>query len=125
MINKIGKITLYVNNQDQALDFWTKKMGFVSDVKTMGPQMRWMEVKPNKNESTSFVLYDKKVMQQQNPKTNIGHPSVLLSTTDIQSTWSKMKENGVNVGDITSMQYGKMVIFKDLDGNDFILREDQ
>ena len=29
MINNIGKITLYVNNQEEAKEFWTKKMKFV------------------------------------------------------------------------------------------------
>ncbi|WP_367118167.1 VOC family protein [uncultured Clostridium sp.] len=29
MVDKIGKITIYVNNQDEAKKFWTQKMGFV------------------------------------------------------------------------------------------------
>lgn len=29
MINKIGKITLYVNNQEDAKEFWTKKLNFI------------------------------------------------------------------------------------------------
>ncbi|WP_347815347.1 VOC family protein [Cytobacillus oceanisediminis] len=29
MINKIGKITVYVKDQEQAKDFWLNKMGFV------------------------------------------------------------------------------------------------
>ena len=29
MIDSIGKITLYVNNQNEARDFWTEKMGFI------------------------------------------------------------------------------------------------
>ena len=29
MVNKIGKITIYVNNQDEAKKFWIEKMGFV------------------------------------------------------------------------------------------------
>lgn len=28
MINKVGQIMLYVNNQDEAKDFWTEKLGF-------------------------------------------------------------------------------------------------
>ena len=29
MINKIGKITIYVNDQGEAKEFWTEKMNFV------------------------------------------------------------------------------------------------
>ncbi len=28
MISKVGQIMLYVNNQDESLDFWTGKVGF-------------------------------------------------------------------------------------------------
>ena len=28
MIQKVGQIMLYVNNQDEARDFWTEKLGF-------------------------------------------------------------------------------------------------
>ena len=29
MIKKIGKITIYVNNQEEAKAFWTEKLNFV------------------------------------------------------------------------------------------------
>ncbi|WP_334293985.1 VOC family protein, partial [Clostridioides difficile] len=45
MINKIGKITLYVNNQEDAKLFWTEKLNFVVTYeKEMGPNMKWVEV---------------------------------------------------------------------------------
>jgi lactoylglutathione lyase len=38
MINKIGKITVYVQDQDQAKDFWINKAGFVlKEEQPMGP----------------------------------------------------------------------------------------
>ena len=67
MINKIGKITLYVNNQEDAKLFWTEKLNFVVTYeKEMGPNMKWVEVAPSKNEFTTFVLYDKNLMMKQN-----------------------------------------------------------
>ena len=68
MINKIGKITIYVNNQEEARKFWTEKLNFVVKFeRQMGPNMTWLEVGPSENEFTTFVLYDKKMMQAQNP----------------------------------------------------------
>ena len=28
MINQVGQIMLYVNNQDETVQFWTEKVGF-------------------------------------------------------------------------------------------------
>lgn len=126
MINKIGKITIYVNNQEEAKKFWTEKLNFVVKFEqAMGPNMKWIEVAPNEGEFTTFVLYDKKAMQAQNPATNVGHPSVLLSTTDIENSYNQMKEKGVEVGELMKMPYGSMFNFKDQDGNQYILREDK
>lgn len=126
MINKIGKITLYVNNQAAAKAFWTEKMNFVVKFEQpMGPNMTWLEVGPSENEFTTFVLYDKKMMQKQNPSMNVEHPSILLSTTDIEAAHTQMKENGVEVEELMKMPYGSMFKFKDNEGNSYILREDK
>ncbi len=124
MINKIAKVTIYVNNQDEAKKFWTEKLNFVADDKHMGP-IRWLEVAPNEDEFTTFVLYDKNMMKSQNPNANVDHPSVILSTTDIEKAYSKMKANGVDVDDLVIMPYGKMFSFKDQDNNPYLLREDK
>lgn len=48
MIKKIGKITIYVNNQEEAKAFWTEKLNFVIKLeRPMGPNMTWLEVGPN------------------------------------------------------------------------------
>lgn len=126
MINKIGKITIYVNNQEDAKKFWIEKMNFVVKFEqAMGPTMKWLEVGPSESEFTTFVLYDKNIMKAQNSAANVEHPSILLSTTDLESAYSKMKDNGVEVGDIMAMPYGKMFSFKDQDGNAYLLREDK
>ncbi|GAA0116760.1 VOC family protein [Clostridium senegalense] len=125
MINKIGKITLYVNNQQEAVEFWTKKLNFVVKFeKQMGPNMKWVEVGPSENEFTTFVLYDKNLMQSQNKEASISHPSIILSTNDIEKTHNEMKENNVQVEEIMKMPYGSMFSFKDQDGNNYLVRED-
>lgn len=126
MINKIGKITLYVNNQEEAKKFWTEKLNFVVKFEQpMGPNMKWLEVGPSESEFTTFVLYDKNLMMKQNPATNVAHPSILLSTADIESAYNEMKDRGVEVGELMKMPYGKMFSFKDQDGNEYLLREDK
>jgi len=125
MINKVGKITVYVQDQEQAKDFWLNKMGFVLKLEQpMGPNATWLEVGPSEDEFTTLVLYSKSAMEQHQPS-KVAHPSILFSTTDIESAYQKMKDNGVEVEDMLKMPFGTMFSFKDQDGNDYLLREDK
>lgn len=125
MIKKIGKITLYVSDQEKAKDFWTKKLNFVVKFEqAMGPNMKWIEVGPSEDEFTTFVLYNKDLMKAQNPQANVEHPSVILSTDKIEETYNEVKNNGVRVGEMMKMPYGSMFTFFDEDGNQYLVRED-
>lgn len=120
---KIGKVTLYVNDQDQAIDFWTNKVGFKLGMDAQTGPVRWVEVK-NEEQFVCLVLYSKTAMQQVNPNTNVGAPSILFSTTDIKKHYQEMKDNGVVVDELMVMPYGTMFTFYDQDNNQFVLRED-
>lgn len=125
MINKIGKITIYVNNQEEAKNFWLEKLNFVVKLEQqMGPTAKWLEIGPSEDEFTTFIIYEKNLMLAQNPNANIAHPSIILSTDDIEKTYNEMKSNDVELGELIIMPYGKMFSFKDLDGNEYLIRED-
>ena len=125
MINKIGKITIYVQDQEQAKDFWVNKLGFVVKGEfPMGPSATWLEVGPSEDEFTTLVIYDKALMEKQNPSA-VAHPSILFSTSDVESAYEKMKQNGVEVEDLLKLPFGTMFNFKDQDGNTYLLREDK
>lgn len=125
MIDKIGKITVYVQDQDQAKEFWLNKLGFVLKLEQpMRPNAKWIEVGPSDNEFTTLVLYSKAAMEQQQPS-KVAHPSVLFSTTDIESAYESMVQKGVKVGEMLKMPFGTMFTFFDQDGNEYLLREDK
>lgn len=126
MINNISKVTIYVQNQEEAKKFWVNKLSFfVKFEQQMGPNMKWIEVAPSESSETSFVLYDKNMMKAQNPNINVEHPSIILSTTDIEKAYEEMRKNFIEVGELMTMPYGKMFSFKDLDNNSYLLREDK
>lgn len=126
MINNIGKITLYVKNQEEAKEFWTKKMKFVVKLEQpMGPNMTWLEVGPSEEAFTTFIIYEKNLMSAQNPQANVLHPNVILSTNDIEETYNEIKSNDIETTEIMKMPYGSMFKFKDQDGNDYLVREDR
>lgn len=124
MIRSISKISVYVKNQEDAEKFWVEKLGFEIRLKQqMGPAL-WLEVAPV-GAQTTFVLYNKELMSKQNPNMDLGHPNVILTTTNLDESYLKMKENGVDLDDVMNMPYGRMFIFRDQDGNRYLLREDK
>jgi len=126
MIQKISKVTLYVENQESAKEFWLNKLNFVVTLEQpMGPNMVWLEVSPNENSDTSFVLYEKELMKKQNPETNTAHPSIFLSTKDIKNTYEDLKSKNVRVTDLMTFPYGSMFTFYDQDNNSYLIREDK
>lgn len=78
MIPKLSKVTIYVEDQQQAKHFWVDRMGYrVAYEQAAGPGLNWLEVAAP-DSRISFVLYPKAVMQAQNPEVPVGHPSVIL-----------------------------------------------
>ncbi|WP_042356787.1 VOC family protein [Bacillus rubiinfantis] len=125
MINKVGKITVYVQNQQEAKEFWLNKIGFVLKFEQpMGPNFSWIEVGPSEDEFTTLVLYSKAAMEKQRPE-KVAHPSILFSTTDIELAYEKMQQNGVKVEALQKLPFGTMFTFYDQDSNEYILREDK
>ncbi|MEH6938951.1 VOC family protein [Bacillus sp. JJ664] len=125
MINKIGKVTVYVQDQEAAKDFWINKVGFVlKHEMPMGPDAKWIEVGPSEIEFTTLVLYSKSSMEQFKPE-KVSHPTVLFSTNDVETAYKQMQDNGVKVDDMLRMPFGTMFSFYDQDGNEYILREDK
>src|SRR4051812_21599378 len=125
MIIKIGKVTVYVQDQEESKNFWLNKMGFVLKMEQpMGPDAFWIEVGPSEDEFTTLVLYSKSAMEQHKPSA-VAHPSILFSTTDIESAYENMKQNGVQVEEMLRLPFGTMFSFKDQDGNDYLIREDK
>lgn len=91
----------------------------------MGLNLKWLEVGPSEDEFTFFILYEKKLMMSQNPEANVSHPNIILSTNNIESTYTDMKLNDVMVEELMIMPYGKMFKFKDQDNNEYLVREDR
>lgn len=59
MINQVGQIMLYVNNQDETVQFWTEKVGFqIIAEENNGNGFRWIEIAPRKKQeqASSFTI---------------------------------------------------------------------
>lgn len=123
MIQKIGKITLYVDDCERAKHFWVNKVGFLVALEQHVGDVNWLEITPCSLATTHFVLYDKAQMVREMPTLNVGAPSVIFTADDIAATRDRLAANGVTVGALMKLPYGSMFSFEDSDGNEFLVQE--
>lgn len=126
MIKNITHLTLLVKNQDEALEFYTKKLGFELHTDVMFGEMRWLTVNPqgNKEFEITLMLPQNEAAAQLVGKQAADMVLACFSTDNCQQLYESFKMNGVEtVGEPTQESWGKQMVFKDLYGNLYLLVE--
>ncbi|MEI2441223.1 VOC family protein [Priestia megaterium] len=124
MIKKVGQIMVYVNDQDQAVKFWTEKMGFqVISEQNNKQGMKWIELAPVAGAETTIILHNKQLIAKMQPELNVGTPSLLFFTENVDELYGDLTAKGVTVGEIVSMPSGRVFNFSDSEGNYFAVME--
>lgn len=127
MISHLQMITLYVSDLQQALDFYTEKLGFVKTAEFEDEQQHLVWVVPGGaaavDRSTEIALY---APGAGDPR--IGAASGMVFTAeDIEATYQEMKVRGVRfTQELVRHAYGQgegdqEARFVDPDGNEFLL----
>ena len=121
MIKAVKFVSIPVRDQDKALEFYTKGMGFgISTDQPMGPgQQRWIELKiPGAD--TRVVLFT-----ADGHEDRIGTFSgVSFATDNVEKTYTELSARGVEFSEgPTKQPWGTYAIFKDVDGNQFVLSQ--
>ena len=123
VIQRIGQIMLYVNDQDTAVKFWTEKVGFKVIAEHAEEGMRWIEIAPTKNAETSFVLHNKELIAKMQPELNLATPSLMFYANNLEQMYEDYKVKGITVGDLVEMPMGKVFNFADDENNYFAVVE--
>lgn len=124
MIHKIGQIMLYVNNQDEALKFWTEKVGFsVISEEDNGQGLRWIEIAPTKEAETSLILHNKEFIAKMQPELNLGTPSLMFYSENLDQLYKDFSDKNITVGDMVSIPTGRVFNFADDEENYFAVME--
>jgi lactoylglutathione lyase len=126
MIECVGTISLYVKDQDKALDFYVNKLGLEkrADQKFQlpdGRQMRWLTVAP-RDAITEIVLY--KPVNWPQAEAFIGNfAGITFNTKDIQQTYKDLLAKGVKFTEPPTQQAwgGIQAQFNDQDDNGLVL----
>jgi len=118
MIKAVKFVSIPVKDQNQALEFYTKKLGFkiMTDQPFDGKQ-RWIELGVPGGE-TRVVLFTPDGQQDR-----IGtFSNVVFVSDDVQKTYTELSARGVEFQQPpTQASWGTSSVFKDQDGNLFAL----
>ncbi|GIO60172.1 MULTISPECIES: VOC family protein [Paenibacillus] len=121
MQQKIGHVTLLVNNFDEAIEFYTEKAGFVLLTDNhFGNGMRWVTVAPSKDAQTAivFVVADTEAKQDRVGTQAANHVFLVVQTDDFYRDYEQMKANGVHfLSEPKEVPWGIEAVFEDLYGN--------
>jgi predicted enzyme related to lactoylglutathione lyase len=118
MITNVKSMGVCVKDQAQALDFFTKKLGFeVRTDEPMGPNARWIEV-GLPGSDVSLALWTPPGLENR-----IGTFSqIVFQCEDVFATAEELRKKGVNITQEPKDQPGGvMALFTDPDGNTFVL----
>ena len=121
---RLSLVTIFVRDQDEALRFYTEKLGFekrADDVQTV-PGFRWLTVAPKDQKVPEFVLL--KAVEKEQVEL-IGKQSHLgFSTEDCRGTYEILSARGVKFSSPPEdVGYGVQALFEDLYGNEYVLIE--
>jgi uncharacterized glyoxalase superfamily protein PhnB len=133
---KIANAQLWVHDQDEALEFWTKKVGMEVRLDVSLPEMgdfRWVTVGPSEQPDVSIVLMaipgppvmDQETAEQVRTLMAKGFAgTVFLTTDDCQASYEELKNRGVEFTELPEARpYGIDSGFRDPSGNSIRLTQ--
>ena len=118
MIKAIKFASVPVTDQNRALDFYTRKLGF--EVATDIPfddNQRWIELRIQ-DSGTRLVLFTPRGQEDR-----IGSFSnIVFIADDVEETYRQLVARGVDfVQQPKKADWGTAAVFRDLDGNSFVI----
>lgn len=125
MLGKVTHLTIFVHNQDEALDFYTNKMGYRVHTDANFGDMRWLTVSPQGVDDFEIALIravgDAKAIVG---KQSANEPLAAFYTSDCQKTYTDLKNSGVKfLSEPKKEDWGTGALFEDLYGNKFYLNQ--
>jgi uncharacterized glyoxalase superfamily protein PhnB len=127
---KISTTQLWVDDQDDALEFWTKKVGMETRSDVTLPELgnfRWLTVGPADQPDIAIVLMaipgppvmDAETADQVRQLMSKGFAgTVFLTTDDVRTSYEELKGRGVEfTEEVQERPYGMDAGFRDPSGN--------
>ncbi len=136
MINRLSVATIWVKDQNEALQFYTEKLGFEIRADVTNGDYRWLTVGLKDQPDVEFQLAAMKpshalTQEEVDALTKLVEAGKLgagpWKTDDCQKTYETFKEKGVEfLQPPTDRPYGIIeAVFKDNSGNYMVLAQDK
>ena len=134
MISKMSHATIYVTDQEKALEFYRDKLGFkvINDV-TMEGGFRWLTVAPQTQSDFEIVLmgiapgpmFEQEAADKLRDLIEGGKLGAgVFNTSNCQATYEELSSRGVEfLSPPEERPYGIEALFKDNSGNWFSLTQ--
>lgn len=118
MITMLKFVGIPVSDQDRALAFYTKLLGFdIATDQPMGPGQRWIELRIA-HSPTRFVLFTPEGQEDRIGTFFNG----ALGCDNVEATYRQLSQRGVEfIEPPTRQPWGSFAKFRDPDGNIFVL----
>lgn len=121
MAQTLGYVTVVVRDYDEALNYFTRALGFqvIEDTPLSGGK-RWLLVAPPNSQGTNLLLTRAANDEQESRIGNQtgGRVFLFLHTDDFWRDYRAMKESGVKFQEAPREEtYGTVAVFEDLYGN--------
>src|SRR5271169_4111786 len=117
-ISSFEILSVPVSDQERAKKFYRDILGFdLLREEAMGPDAKWIQLAP-KGCSTTIALVG--WFETMRPG---GLQGVMLNVTDIDRDHKLMSDRGLALTEIQQQPWGRFAMFKDPDGNGWILRQ--
>jgi catechol 2,3-dioxygenase-like lactoylglutathione lyase family enzyme len=134
MIRKMSHATVFVNNQNEALEFYRDKLGFKVHTDAMvGEDFRWLTLNTGDQPDFEIVLMEPKPGMLMDEETSNQLRAILakgvlgagvFQTDDCRGTYQELKAKGVEfASEPAERPYGIEAVFRDNSGNWFSLTE--
>lgn len=124
---RLSMVTLVVRDYDEAIDYYTKALGFhLLEDTVLSPVKRWVRIAPSARSETCLLLAKAKNEREQS---RVGDPtggrvSFFLEVDDFDQKYARLCAAGVTFMEAPRVEaYGKVVVFADLYGNHWDLVE--
>jgi catechol 2,3-dioxygenase-like lactoylglutathione lyase family enzyme len=121
MKQTLASVAIVVKDYEEAIEFYTKKLGFdlIEDT-VLSETKRWVLVSPKNSDGCKLLLAKAANEEQQSRVGNQtgGRVFLFLHTDDFWRDYNNYKANGIEfIREPSKEEYGTVSVFKDIYGN--------
>jgi catechol 2,3-dioxygenase-like lactoylglutathione lyase family enzyme len=131
MITRVSHVTVFVNNQDNAVRFYTETLGFEKRMDATFNNFRWVTVAPPKQQEVELVLLEPAAVFEPDVAAKFEElmkagklGGCVLNTDDCQGDYERLRAKGVEFKSAPEKKpFGVQATLKDNSNNWFSLTQ--